>query len=77
MTCDLYPFNFCLWGHLENLVHSVPYENQETLRQLIFSPVKPFATAPGSLNWCDSPKADLAVRALKKVEDVLSICCEL
>jgi hypothetical protein len=43
----------------------------------IFVPVKPFATAPGSLNWSDSPKADLAMRALKQMEDVLCICCQL
>jgi len=42
-----------------------------------FVPVKPFATASGSLNWCDSPKADLAMRALKQMGEVLSIICEL
>lgn len=36
-------------------------------------PVKPFATAPGSLKACDIPRSELFICAMIPVEDV---CCE-
>jgi hypothetical protein len=42
-------FRFFLWGYLKSLVCSAPIENEETLNQRIFIPVKPFSTAPGPL----------------------------
>jgi hypothetical protein len=51
------------WGHLKTLVYSAGVENEETLKQHIFMPVKPSAFAPSnyttahdqmcsSVRWC-------------------------
>ena len=52
---DLNPFHFYLWGHLKTPVYSSPIENEETIHQGIFVPVKTFATTPGLLKGSDSP----------------------
>jgi hypothetical protein len=42
---DLNPLDFYLWSHLKPpAVYLAPVENEETLLQCIFMPVKPFAT---------------------------------
>jgi hypothetical protein len=74
---DLNPLDFYLCGHLNTIMYSPPIENKEALHQWIFAPVKPFATAPGPLKWCDSPWSDVSMCALIKAEGILSNWCEL
>jgi hypothetical protein len=50
---------------------------RESLVMVAQMPVKPFTTAPGPLKVCDSPWLNLSICALIRVEDILSICCEL
>jgi len=48
-------------GRLKALVYSVAIENEETFHQQVLRPVKPFATAPGSIKVCDSPLSDVSI----------------
>jgi hypothetical protein len=50
-------------GSLIALIYSALIESEEAL-QRILTPVKPFDTSPGPLEWCDSPRPDVYMRAL-------------
>jgi hypothetical protein len=67
-------------GHFKYLVQSPPVENGQTLHQRDLDPAKPFATAPGHLQVCDSPRSELFICALIQVEcpppGSMHICCE-
>ena len=58
-------------------MYSVVIENEETLHQRVLRPLRPYATAPGSIKLCDSPRSDVSMCALIGVEDILIIPCEL
>jgi hypothetical protein len=62
---------------LKALVYSVAIEKEQTLHQRVLRPVRPFATAPGPLKMCDSPRSDVSICALIGVGNILSIPCEL
>ena len=36
----------------------------------ILMPALPFASEPGNLKWCQSPRPDVSERALIRVEDI-------
>ena len=46
---NLKPLYFYQCGHLTTLVYAAPNENEETLYQNMFMPLKPFVTASGPL----------------------------
>jgi len=52
---DHSPVVFYLWGHLNPLMYSATTENEDTLQQHIFMPVKPFASVFGPLKGCYIP----------------------
>jgi hypothetical protein len=45
---DLSPLDFCLCGHLKTLVCSAAIENEDTLHDVFFVPVKPVLISPGT-----------------------------
>jgi len=50
----LKPLDFYLGGHLKLPEYSAPIEDEESLHQRIFTPVKPFVAAPGTSKQCVS-----------------------
>ena len=70
-------YRFVSVGTHKTPEYSASIENEENLLQLIFMRVKLYASASKPLKTCDSPRSDVSVRALIRVEDILSICFEL
>ena len=64
------PVVFCLWGHLKPLIYSSTTENEDTLTNTFFMPVKPFAAAVGPLKGCYLPLSDMSMCTLIHVEDI-------
>ena len=59
-------------------MYSDATEKEETLRQQLLMPVRPFAaTSLGPMKVRDSPRSDVSMCALIYVEDILSIPREL
>ena len=68
-------FFLSVWK-LKALVYSVAIENEETLHQSVFRPVRLLATTQVPMKVCDSPRSDVSTCALIAVQNILSIPCE-
>ena len=64
-------------GRPKALLYPVVIENEENLHQRLLRYDRPFATAPGTMKLCVSPRSDVSMCALIGEEDILSIPCEL
>ena len=60
----LKPLDIYLGGHLKLPDYTAPNENEESLHQRIFTPVKPFATTPGPSKQRESTCSDVLMTAL-------------
>jgi hypothetical protein len=73
---DFSPLHSNTWSHVNGLVYSAPFENEKTLYQRIFMPIKPFAIAPRTSKSVRQYVIVLPAGSLMQVEKNLRICCE-
>jgi hypothetical protein len=70
----LKPLDFYVEEHLKLPEYSAPIENEESLHQRIFTPVKPLLTAREPSKQCKSTSSDMFMRVLIQVDNIWNIC---
>jgi hypothetical protein len=67
---DHSPVVFYLWGNLKPLTYSATTENEDTLTNIFFMPVKPSAAVLGPLKGCYIAWSDVSMSTLIHVENI-------